>query len=707
MFRSGVTVSGILSLGSLNVSGAATVTGAFNVSGATNLNTLNVSGAATVTGAFNVSGATNLNTLNVSGAATVTGAFNVSGAANFKSGVTISGSTDQIGKFYSTQNKVQIGSYTENAPGYGLEVTTGAWFGFKPISIDSSVGSVENRATLVQRDDLIVSGSSLSTISGGSINATGGQLSSSSLTANSFVASWLNGSPTDYSGAILSVKLKNSTTNSYVYTTGVAVSLDVITGGNGSSFVNIGIASQGIGLSTNGSYFAGNGVFTGISFFADSPSATLRNPLTTGSILSYGLYINPQKVGVVSGGYGIYQAGANDTNVFLGSLQVSGATTLGAFLATGSVTLRSGLTVSGTTTLERSLTLYDIVSGVHYANTSHGISYNLDQITYYNGSETITGRTVLKLSASNSVSWAQTPTNIANNLFKTGISVDLPCESGNWNQAMSIGVSSKSLGDSTINSRLAGFSTLSGISFLAKSPSATQKSGTSPSNSILAYGLYIEPQEVGVVSGGYGIWQSGPSDLNYFAGKIDANIVTLPTGGLWIGSSSFEVPGGYPNNRLFVNGGAVFRSGVTVSGNIGVSGTLSLNSGSLSYPRALLSSASVQKYYSSATPETVLTDGTNTVEAEITAPIGTRVRALFQGVINASGGTITWKIKTGSGFTTEVISNYLYSPINPSLTIPVTLIGYHTTNLATTTYRVYISNTQGGFAQGKLWLEEY
>jgi len=217
---------------------------------------------------------------------------------------------------------------------------------------------------------------------------------------------------------------------------------------------------------------------------------------------------------------------------------LSGATSTHDLTVNGVLSTPSGLNFSGA---------IDALNGVHTAN-DYGFSFSTSgNLVTAPGNPINT--TVLLVQ--------NIRTNLSDNFVGgyaaqavSGLFVRTAPESGTSSLSGSVAISAQAIYDSNNETSFAGgdYPDYKAINFLARSPNAPTRSPLGTQSPIYSYGLYIESQDVGVVSGGWGIYQAGTGDRNYFAGDIDLA------------------------GDLSVSGTLNFGSDITVSGNLYVSG---------------------------------------------------------------------------------------------------------------------------------------
>jgi hypothetical protein len=253
---------------------------------------------------------------------------------------------------------------------------------------------------------------------------------------------------------------------SYTAETGVA---------NGNAFD---LTATAVGLN---SYFGkithrGTGVVTGYAgFYVDIPIFTSSGTITN----SYGLYIAGQKVTGVTNGFGVYQTGASDLNYFAGNVGI-GVSSPGSLLIIG-----------GTPTNINGQSL-----GMQY-------SPNFTSNTYAAINLQIVASPSANTSGSTTAYTTETGTQTSNAFDFTA----------------AIGLRSF---NSNVNHR--GTGVITGLAhFIANAPTFGS-SGTITN----AYGLYITGQKVTGVTNGYGVYQVGATDSNYFAGSISMGTTSTP-----------------------------------------------------------------------------------------------------------------------------------------------------------------------------------
>jgi len=482
-----LSVTGLTTLESLVIRGSSTLDGDFGVLGDTTLNTLDV------TGSFaNVSGSATFNTLNVTGSS-----FSASGASTVNT-LTATG----------TSVNVQQNLNVSGASVVNTLVASGATIGLS--------GALTQRGSASFLSNVSISGNT--TISGNTFVS--GIISGSNLLKETngpfffkILDGYINANPSAYhfvtrpelnsfgnvpeSYTVFSIKKDSSTNNGAddKQVNGLYVGLTPNSGTTSRSELMVAVSAQSIASSTATTAFNGNDSFSGISFVALSPKVTARQAGTTGSVIAYGLYIEPQKTGsIVTSGIGIYQASSTDHNYFNGTSYL--------------FSVDNGLRVTGNSSFFTTLTSSNTVSHEIYT------TWNLENtISEYSG-------TILSLYNNPS---SITPSFPFAQLTKaTGLSIKLAIETGSKNFTnKTVGIYVNALNSSSSDSKFTSSpsANFTGIALLAASPIAANKSG-SHTGEIHSYGIYIEPQKsTAIIDEGYGIYQEGINDQNYFAGQ--------------------------------------------------------------------------------------------------------------------------------------------------------------------------------------------
>jgi len=535
VFRSGVTISGSLSLNTV------TTTGAINA------NSLNVSGAASVTGALGVSGLVSLNTLtttgivnanilNVSGATTITGALSVSGTSNLDDMLVTGASIFRSGVTVSGLTSLNTLTTTGVVNANSLNVSGNA-------SITGSLG---------------VGGATLATT-----NSTGSfpniipeaEILGSNAAGTYDEALIIRHSNTDNTAVLrrLGLLFKHSTEASSGESNKMTGLLSETSSGFSNnprlSFVSDGAKRMQIGASSVdiflGLTVSGNATVTG--------TTTLRSAAYTLSTLDVG----------------------GDTRV-TGTLVSTGYASLGSpSLPVRLSTFGSNLAV--TVTGQRFSHIHDFTPQRHTDLNFPSVGIRSTKVNFI-GSNSHMGENVVIFDAFGNV--------------ETGISIT---------STGIIGYRSLPLVNSTTNSAFNTGSIFNAYGFYAASPSGvTSKSGTA-TGQINSYGVYVDTQKPAgsVVSGGFGIYQAGSTDNNFFAGVSTfasgvtvsglTSLNTLTTTGV-VNASSLNVGGNTSltgtlvvgsiatiTGTLSVTGATTLRGNTTVLGTLGVSGLTSLN----------------------------------------------------------------------------------------------------------------------------------
>lgn len=284
------------------------------------------------------------------------------------------------------------------------------------------------------------------------------------------------------------------------------------------------------------------------------------------------------------------------------------------FEVNSNATFRSGVTISGATVLKSSLGLSGSLISESYIYASNTLlpypgyrsSFSFD--SYNSTIDGIPDDTSSTLTVNSYPVQPELQPLAVSFLSPTGIMSFVHAETGtNTYQKTSVAFAGQPLASSSVNSRFFPANTFTGISFLALSPTATQKHGDA-TGQIISAGLYIQPQEVGVVTKGYGIYQAGSSDENVFLGSSTFGGYTTLTGGVFLsgttilrdfvnldvdtigsyagslilgyGSSSYTTVGTTsvtPGYGFDVNKESLFRLGATVNGSLDVKTDVSVS----------------------------------------------------------------------------------------------------------------------------------
>lgn len=305
--------------------------------------------------------------------------------------------------------------------------------------------------------------------------------------------------------------------------------LEVVTG-SGSTAYKEGLVLRHLDTGTSGSLFlafkhkdessaANSNIMTGLESKVSGSSLTLNLIAegTTGIVLSSGAVILKSD----------FSTDSSVDATFNGAVYFSGTTTL----VSG-----SSLVVSGTSSFSGDTAVQDLtVNGDATFPNGFTVSGSIDATTYMINPNDFGFKFATTPDTNAPGSDPQNPTSVLvenirrNNLEMfgayspeslSGLFVRLAPESGTSRLSGSVGIIAQSIYDSNLETAFAGgdYPSYKAINFLSKSPNAPSRAPLGTQSPIYSYGLYIEEQKTGVVSGGWGVYQAGLNDENYFAG---------------------------------------------------------------------------------------------------------------------------------------------------------------------------------------------
>lgn len=275
----------------------------------------------------------------------------------------------------------------------------------------------------------------------------------------------------------------------------------------------------------------------------------INSPIVSGTLTNaYGVFIAGQEGGTLS--YGIYQSGASDENYFAGKVGIGTATLTEGVLVVeddNDSTTQSGVEVKLNKTGSGALTTWRGVEVDPYVNAGTVGTMNCLAIAQPTGSgaiNTIRGLLIPSLKAGPAASGTafgilqQGAGDVNQFTGNTGVGAAAQADAqlyvqGDYDSNISTAMAVDALldvGGSTtsittgigIASGLnvaSGCTVVQGSAFFLRSPT-----GTGTINN--AYALYIEDQDTGPATTGYGIYQAGSTTLNYFGGVIGTKNTT-------------------------------------------------------------------------------------------------------------------------------------------------------------------------------------